>query len=155
MKNTLMQAGLGLLLAFVVFALGTDVWARYQASLPPVVFTSFRVFTPVVQRGGELRYESKFEVFRRCPTEIISYLLAENGDISYRFDKFPGGYRPVGKQTSVITVKIPRETNSDVQQIWGDGKYLYRQAVLRYCQEGLFVDSSIPDLAFEIKGDAP
>lgn len=93
---------------------------------PPVRLNDFKVLTPIVSPGGELKIRYDVTRFRYCKVKI-ERLLVDDADVKYSLDgafyeAYPG---PLGREIYTIPVKIPEKANLGAAE--------YRTTATYYC----------------------
>jgi hypothetical protein len=149
-RDHFVPALLAVIVFFVTLPFVETVMRYYTRLVPPIDWHSVKVISKSVSPGDELELIYIATVNKQCPSELRSFLIAEDGSAPVRFPPRLGGYTSpsMGKPVDIpVKVLIPQSGEFVVGKLTS-GKYTYRTIGLRYCPDGMVQDVKIPDATF-------
>jgi hypothetical protein len=152
LKYHILPALLAAIMVFTIVPFIVSVLHLRDAFGPAVSWHGVTVTTPVVAPGSVLGIVYRATINRACPSDIRGFLVAPDGTVPVRFPTVFGGYTlpadgPVDIKVSIL---IPQRADVGLAPL-GDGDYVYRVLVTRYCPAGVEHDHFVPDARFTLR----
>jgi hypothetical protein len=147
-----LPAAIALILLFVAVNFGELMHRQWNASTPAIEWHGVEVITKIVKPGEILVIEYSATVNKQCPSDLRSFIIAEDGSAPVRFPITIGGFsRPSSEKIKIkVSVIIPPVSDPGLAP-YKSGIHFYRTAATRYCPDGIEEDSTIPDAPFYLK----
>ena len=151
-RNNLVPALLAMIIFIVTLPFVESLHRLYDQTVPAIEWYSGRAVNSPVRPGEVLHIVYKAKINKQCPSDIRSFIRAEDGSVPVRFPVLAGGYTPPTKDVVDIKVniQIPLVTDFGLEP-FKSGKHEYQSLVTRYCSSGVEQDSNVPSIPFMLE----
>ena len=147
---------LPLILAAILFIVSLNSiesihrWMERQQ--PAIQWHGVETITKTVAPGQVLTIEYSATVHKQCPSDLRTFLIAEDGSVPVRFPTVAGGYSlpSDGPRNIRVNILLPQASDPGLAPLH-TGPHVYRTLATRYCPEGVEEDVSIPDAPFRLE----